>query len=123
MSGLSAVLTVADFSEQMMAIFASLVTFNENLTLSTPLLLHVILALLFLIYLPFTYMMHFVAKYFTYHEVRWNDEPMTAGSKMEKEVQELLGQKVTWSAPHIKGEGKKNWVDIATEEVKDEKAK
>jgi nitrate reductase gamma subunit len=78
---------------------------------------HMGLTLLFLAYLPFTKMMHFVAKYFTYHEVRWNDEPMTAGGPMEREVQELLAQPVSWAGPHIHADGKRNWVDIATEEV------
>ena len=59
-------------------------------------------------------MMHFVAKYFTYHEIRWNDEPMEQGSKMENEVKELLSQPVSWAAPHLDADGKKNWVDIVT---------
>jgi nitrate reductase gamma subunit len=78
---------------------------------------HVGVTLLFLAYLPFTRMMHFMAKYFTYHEVRWNDTPMEPGSRMEREVQELLAQPVTWAGPHLHADGKKNWVDIATEEV------
>ncbi len=97
----------------------SLLTADTSMVLPRTFALHVLLGSLFVLYLPFTYMMHFVAKYFTYHEVRWNDEPMEKGCSMEKEVGELLGQKVTWDAPHIKGEGKKTWVDIATEEVKD----
>ena len=78
--------------------------------------LHVIVTCVFLAYLPFTPMMHFVAKYFTYHQVRWDDEPMSPGSKMEREVKGLLGQTVTWSGAHLKADGKKNWVDIATED-------
>jgi len=78
---------------------------------------HVGVALLFLAYLPFTPMMHFVAKYFTYHEVRWNDEPMIRGSRMEREVDRLLQQPVSWAGPHVRADGKKTWVDIATEEV------
>jgi len=78
---------------------------------------HVGVALVFLAYLPFTKMMHFVAKYFTYHEVRWNDEPMKEGSRMEREVEQLLGQPVTWAGPHLNADGKRNWVDIAKAEV------
>jgi nitrate reductase gamma subunit len=122
-TGLNALASLDGFSFIMIGFVKSLFPFNAGIILPGAALLHIVLALLFLVYLPFTYMMHFVAKYFTYHEVRWNDEPMTAGSKMEKQVQSLLGQKVTWAAPHIRGEGKKNWVDIATEEVKDEKSK
>jgi hypothetical protein len=59
-------------------------------------------------------MTHFIAKYFTYHEVRWNDEPNEKNSKIEKEIDKVLQYPVSWSAPHIKGDGKKNWVDVAT---------
>ena len=74
-----------------------------------------IAALVFLAYLPYTQMMHFVAKYFTYHEVRWDDEPVVAGSKLDRELKKLLTQPVTWAAPHVRADGKKNWVDIATD--------
>jgi hypothetical protein len=41
---------------------------------------------------------------------------------MEKKIQKQLSYPVTWAAKHINADGKKNWVDIATEEVKkDEK--
>jgi nitrate reductase gamma subunit len=78
---------------------------------------HVAVALVFLAYLPFSQMMHFVAKYFTYHQVRWDDRPLEPGGAIEREVTELLQQPVTWAAPHVGADGKKNWVDIATEEV------
>jgi nitrate reductase gamma subunit len=65
--------------------------------------------------LPFSQMMHFVAKYFTYHQVRWDDTPLSADSRMERKVLDLLGQPVTWSGSHLNTDGKKNWVDIATE--------
>ncbi|MHC4969302.1 MAG: respiratory nitrate reductase subunit gamma, partial [Planctomycetota bacterium] len=90
----------------------ALLTADRSLETSGILAVHVVVALLFLAYLPFTQMMHFVAKYFTYHQVRWNDEPMERGSRMEKEVTGLLGQPMTWKA-----DGKKNWVDIATEDT------
>ena len=79
---------------------------------------HLLLALLFLAYLPFSRMMHFVAKYFTYHQVRWDDEPLTAGGRLEREANRLLEQPVTWGALHVNANGSKNWVDVATEEMK-----
>ncbi len=118
LSGIYAMLPIEAFAGQITGFVKSLLFFNLNYTLSMPARIHVCSACLFLIYLPFTYMMHFVAKYFTYHEIRWNDKPMQRGSNMEKEVQSMLGQKVSWSAPHIMGEGKKTWVDAATEDVK-----
>ena len=72
--------------------------------------LHVGLFLVFLIYLPFSNMFHFAAKFFTYHEVRWDDRPLTA--RMEKEVASLLSRPVSWSAPHV-GPGK-SWAEIAS---------
>jgi nitrate reductase gamma subunit len=81
--------------------------------------LHMWICLGFLVYLPFTYMMHFVAKYFMYHKIRWDDQPTVPGSKMEKEIAKLLSQPVTWGAKHVNPDGKnKTWVDIATEETK-----
>jgi hypothetical protein len=74
---------------------------------------HFLISFFFLAYLPFTQMMHFVAKYFTYHEVRWDDKPVD--DKMQKELLELLGQKPTWAAPHVRADGNKTWVDIATD--------
>ncbi len=117
LSGLLAVNSASDYAGNLSSMFHAIFTFQFGFSMPMMAAVHVALACAFFIYLPFTYMMHFVAKYFTYHEVRWNDEPMTAGSNMEKEVGDLLGQKITWAADHIKGEGKKTWVDAATEEV------
>ena len=66
---------------------------------------------LFLAYMPFTRMMHYVAKYFTYHKVRWDDAPNANGSRLSMEVSSLLAQNESWSAAHIqKG---KTWSDQA----------
>lgn len=84
--------------------------------------LSVVLMSLLLAYIPLTHMSHFIGKYFAYHSVRWNDAPNLKGSKQEKVIQEALGQPVSWSASHIAGDGKKNWVDVATTmpgEIKD----
>ena len=74
----------------------------------------ILAVLFFLVYLPFTHMTHFIAKYFTYHDIRWNDEPNEKDSKISKEINKVLQYPVSWSAPHIKGDGKKTWVDVAT---------
>jgi nitrate reductase gamma subunit len=62
---------------------------------------NVVLSALFLAYMPFTRMMHYVAKYFTYHKVRWDDEPNKPGSGLESKLKLLLSQPAGWSAPHI----------------------
>lgn len=116
-TGLYSIATI-DFSMQLSSFWAQLFTFKMAAVSSSALALHLAIVMFFLFFLPFSYMMHFMAKYFMYHEVRWDDKPMEAGSKQEKLVQEYLAQKVTWSAKHIDGQGTKNWVDIATEEIK-----
>ena len=98
----------------------SLITLDAGITVAFPLSLHLVISLLFLVYLPLTDMIHFVAKYFTYHHLRWDDEPYDA--KMEKKLRGLLSQPVTWSATHVDADGKRDWADVASAEMSDEKA-
>ena len=72
---------------------------------------HMLLAGLVLVYLPFTRMVHFFAKYFLYHDVRWDDRPVEAGSDMEKRLQSALQFGVSWSADHV---GTGTWAEVAT---------
>ena len=92
-----------------------LITFSPVVGISSSLVIHIILLSLFMIYMPFTHMSHFVAKYFTWHMVRWDDERNMRGSKIEGKINKLLNSKQYWSAPHIKSG--KTWAEVATEEV------
>jgi nitrate reductase gamma subunit len=83
----------------------------------------IILGSLLVAYIPLTHMSHFFTKWFTYHDIRWNDEPNLAGGKIEKQVGEALHYPVSWSAPHIRGDGKKTWGDVATADVNREEGK
>ncbi len=56
---------------------------------------------LFIAYLPFTKMIHFAAKYFTYHKVRWDDAPRTEDTRMARRLQSALDYRVEWSADHV----------------------
>ena len=67
-------------------------------------------------YIPFTHMSHFIGKYFAYHAIRWADRPNLRGGPQEQEINDLLDQPVSWSAPHIGGDGTKSWRDVATED-------
>jgi nitrate reductase gamma subunit len=66
-------------------------------------------------YIPLTHMSHFIAKYFAYHAIRWNDSPNLPGGRDELVIQELLGRRLTWAAEHIRGGGVKTWGDAALE--------
>jgi hypothetical protein len=114
-TGLWAVFSVPNFTGQVLGFVGALLTADMSVQLAGILKAHILLSFAFLAYLPFTQMMHFVAKYFTYHEVRWDDNPVEPGGKMEKELMELLGQKPTWAGAHVRADGKKTWVDIATD--------
>ncbi len=96
----------------------SLITFNLSAETGSPLLsAEILLAVILIAYIPMTHMSHFFIKWFTYHKIRWDDENNEVGSEIEKKVMEQCGYPVTWAASHLKADGKKNWVDIATEEM------
>jgi len=63
-------------------------------------------------YIPFTHMAHFIAKYFTYHSVRWDDAQKS--KSMEVHIAECLAYHPTWSALHIGQNGTKSWAEVAT---------
>jgi nitrate reductase gamma subunit len=107
-----------DYASEMSLFIKKLITLDSGITVVFPLALHITISLLFIVYLPLTDMIHFMAKYFTYHAVRWNDEPQD--EKMVKKLHELLIQPVSWSADHVKADGKKSWVDITEEGTSEE---
>jgi len=111
-----------DLSRSMLFV-NNLVSFNlaaaeptAALTMLTVLLLGLLVA-----YVPMTHMSHFIGKYFAYHAIRWNDDPNVPGSRYEAEILKVLKYPVSWSASHIKGDGKKTWADVATEKQEQEK--
>jgi nitrate reductase gamma subunit len=109
-----------DMSRSMLFV-DNLVTFNMAsitgpalwLTMTTVVLLGVLLA-----YIPLTHMSHFVGKYFAYHAIRWNDDPNVRGGRYEAKVKKVLNYPISWSADHVKGDGKKTWAEVATERQK-----
>ena len=72
---------------------------------------------LLLAYIPLTHMSHFFVKWFTWHKIRWDDEPNVRGGRIEALIQDALQSPVSWSADHVNADGKKSWADIATEEI------
>ncbi|NQT35003.1 respiratory nitrate reductase subunit gamma [bacterium] len=107
--------------EQMVAnlakTYTGLITFSAIPKLQAAGWWHIGLSLFFIFYLPFTHMTHFFTKYFTYHSVRWEDESNLPGDPLQKKLDPQLKQIVTWAAPYVGADGKKNWVDIVTSPV------
>lgn len=90
---------------------ASLLTFKPA-ALPPLMTLEVLLFGVFLIYLPFSRMLHFAAKYFFYHNIMWDDEPVAAGGGLEKAIGGYLHYRAQWSAPHLKAGD--SWLEQAT---------
>ena len=97
---------------------AGLVSLSPAQGLPTLVTVEVVLWCLMLVYLPLTRMSHFVAKYFAYHQIRWNDEPNRPGSRLEARIKAALGFGVGWSAPHI--QTGKTWGEVATQVPQEE---
>ncbi len=91
----------------------ALLTFDTSLGVPGLLAAGIILSALLAAYIPLTHMSHFIAKYFTYHSVRWDDRPNRKGAELEKKIAEYLTYRPTWSAPHIGADGARTWADIA----------
>lgn len=114
-TGLYSFVTVPNPLAGLSAFCHSLLTFASGFAPVGAMAVHVTIVLLFALYLPLTHMTHFFTKYFTYHSVRWNDQPNVKGSRLERAIQKQLAFPVSWAAPHLRADGKKNWVDIATD--------
>ncbi len=70
-----------------------------------------ILGAALLAYLPLSRMFHFVAKYFLYHEVRWEDAPNVPGGALERRLARAMAFGVGWSAAHASDA--RSWSDAA----------
>jgi nitrate reductase gamma subunit len=66
---------------------------------------------LFMIYMPFTKLIHYFAKYFTFDRALWDDDFKAKGSAVDRQITAQLGFKPTWAAPHV-GPGK-TWLQQA----------
>jgi len=100
--------------DQLRAFVAAVLSFRTAAPLSPLVAAAVAVGAVLIAYIPLTRMIHFAAKYFLYHDVRWSDEPLRTGSKLEARVMSALNYGVSWNGPHIqKG---KTWAEVATEE-------
>jgi nitrate reductase gamma subunit len=118
--------TVADpLFASLRGYFARLVTFDftgptaAGASLTGLSVAEVVLGGLLLAYIPLTHMSHFFTKWFMYHDIRWSDEPNIRGGKIEREIETALQYPVSWAAPHIRGDGHKTWLDVATSGVEE----
>jgi nitrate reductase gamma subunit len=97
----------------LLAVSKGLLRFDAGVEIPSLLATGLFLASVLVVYIPMTHMSHFIAKYFAYHSVRWDDSPNRRGGKLEAKVAECLSYKPTWAAMHIAADGKKTWAEIA----------
>jgi nitrate reductase gamma subunit len=96
-------------------IVLGLLTWNTALDIPGLLAAGVFLTSMLVAYIPLTHMSHFIAKYFTYHAVRWDDGPNRRGGKLEKRLAEYLTYRPTWAAAHVGADGRRTWAQIAAD--------
>jgi len=106
-SGIWAWSTIPAYASATGGFVKDLLTLDGGITAAPALAAHIIISLLFIAYLPLTDMLHFIAKYFTHHAVRWNDKPLD--EKMNTKLERLIARPVNWAAPHA-GSGK-SWAE------------
>jgi nitrate reductase gamma subunit len=91
-----------------------LLTFNTTLHIPAQQTIALAMTALLILYIPLTHMAHFIAKYFTYHSVRWDDR--RNGPAIEAKIAEYLTYKPTWSAAHVGASGDATWADVVTKD-------
>jgi len=91
-----------------------LITFDTSLQVGRGFGAGIVLSAVLIAYIPFTHMSHFIAKYFSYHRVRWDDHVNARGGTIERQVAEYLQYRPSWSAPHVGADGHKTWAELAT---------
>jgi nitrate reductase gamma subunit len=96
------------------AILRAILFLDSGVRIPGLLAVGLILSALLAAYIPFTHMSHFIAKYFTYHAIRWDDRSLRSGDRIEKKLAEYLTYRPTWSARHVGADGAKTWTDVAT---------
>jgi len=96
-----------------LAFTRALLRFDTNVHVPGLLGAGLVLASALVAYIPLTHMSHFIAKYFTYHAVRWDDRPNVAGGRLEHRIAACLAMRPTWAARHVGADGTRTWVDLA----------
>jgi nitrate reductase gamma subunit len=97
------------------AIVAGLLAWKLDLTIPVTLGSGIVAVALLVAYIPLTHMSHFIAKYFTYHSVRWDDAPLVHASARARAMAEYLALRPTWSAPHVRAGESRTWAEIVAE--------
>ena len=94
------------------AVFRGAAIFDTSLRVPSLLAAGLAAGAILVAYIPLTHMAHFIAKYFTYHAVRWDERGNTGA--IGRKMAEYLMYRPTWAAPHVGATGERTWAEIAT---------
>lgn len=115
-SGLGLIMSVVGpkwFVMQGALFFSGMLTF-QPVPVSAVYVLYLLISFFLFIWVPFSFMGHAFMKYFTWHDIRWDDMPAQDSAKVQAGIAANLNLPVSWKASHIKGDGKKTWAEVAT---------
>lgn len=100
-TGIIALLTVPSFFTEVRGYIAGVLSFKAPAAVPVWVGIHLLLFELFLIYMPFSKLFHYVAKYFTIDKVFWDDILNIKGSAIDNKIASQLSGRITWAAPHV----------------------
>jgi nitrate reductase gamma subunit len=101
-------------SQPFAAIAKGLLTFDTTLGMPGQQAVAVAMAALLILYIPLTHMAHFIAKYFTYHAVRWDDRSTCNEPAIEAKIAEYLTYRPRWSAAHMGADEGATWAEVVS---------
>jgi len=99
--------------ERSVAFIRGVMTFSPA-DVSLPYALYLLVCYALLVWVPFSFMGHAFMKYFTWHDIRWGNQPTQDNPNITTGMRENLARPVSWKAPHIQGDGKKTWSEVNT---------
>lgn len=69
--------------------------------------------------MPFSKYLHFVAKYFNFHQSLWDDAFKVKDSEIDKRIIKQLSYNIKWAGPHVVPD--KSWLEESQLAVLEEK--
>ena len=93
---------------------SGLIQGNTGASHPAKLVAHVCLVAFFFAYFPFTHMTHAYMKFFTWHDVRWDDKPSIFDARSARKLTANVARTTSWSAAHVASTGPRTWADVVS---------
>ena len=103
-----------DFALMGNAFIYGMLTFTAMDTMTPLYVLYLLIGFFMFFWVPYSFLGHLFMKYFTWHDIRWGDQPYVNNPKLQQQLANNLNLPVSWRAPHVQGDGIKTWAEVAT---------